>query len=59
MIKRIYQCILTLTILISQGITFFDVIDGSNIFKVSFVVFVTSFVAILLFLFHKFIYKTN
>lgn len=58
MTKKIYGYILMLTILIANGLTIFDVVDGSKNFKFGFITSVTIFVGILLFFFDKFVKKT-
>ncbi|WP_088068050.1 hypothetical protein [Gottfriedia luciferensis] len=57
MAKKIYGYILILTILISNGLTLFDVVNGSKKFKFEFILSLTILVGILLFLFDKLVNK--
>lgn len=57
MAKKIYGYILILTILIANGLTLFDVVNGSKKFKFGFILSLTILVGILLFLFDKLVNK--
>ncbi|MEH6938329.1 hypothetical protein V7056_10770 [Bacillus sp. JJ664] len=57
MAKKIYGYILVLTILIANGLTIFDFVNGSKNFKFGFIISVTILVGILLFLFDKLLIK--
>lgn len=57
MANKIYGYIMVLTIFIANGLTIFDVVNGSKNFKFGFIISVTIFVGILLFLFDKLVKK--